>query len=94
MPKILVISTPTTEHDDAVTLEELVEPEHFESPHHAAQLIERVGWAVSDAKNVEDHHAAPPEAQDQGVPSDVEDLWNLTGPAMTQGAVEGVRPRA
>jgi hypothetical protein len=88
MPKIMVISTPTTEHDDAVTLEEVVEPEHFESPHHAAQLIERVGWAVTDAKNAEDH-AAPPEVQDHGVPPDAVDLWNLTGPAMTQGAVSG-----
>ena len=84
MPKILVISTPTTEQHDAVTLEEVVEPEHFESPHHAAQLIERVGWAVSDAKNTEDH-AAPPEAQEHEAPQDVEDLRNLTGPAMTQG---------
>jgi len=92
MPKIMVISTPTSEHDDAVTLEELVEPEHFESPHHAAQLIERVGWAVSDAKDAEDH-VAPPDADDPafveglGSPPDAEDLWNLTGPAMTQGAV-------
>jgi hypothetical protein len=86
MPKILVISTPTTEQHDAVTLEEVVEPEHFESPHHAAQLIERVGWAVTDAKQAEGH-AAPSEAQEHEVPQDVEDLWNLTGPAMTQGAV-------
>ena len=84
MPKIMVISTPTTKQVNAVTLEETVEPEHFESPHHAAQLIERVGWAVSDAKNTEDH-AAPPEAQEHEAPQDVEDLWNLTGPAMTQG---------
>src|SRR4051794_2897069 len=80
MPKILVISTPTTERDDAVTLEELVEPEHFESPHHAAQLIERVGWAVSDAKNAEDVELSPDV---EGAP-DAEDLWSLTGLALAQ----------
>ena len=71
MPKIMVISRPTTEHDDAVTLEEVVEPEHFESPHHAAQLIERVGWAVTDAKDAEDI-GAPPHEEDLGASPDAE----------------------
>jgi hypothetical protein len=53
MPKITVTSKPTTEVDAAVTLDETVEPEHLESEHHAAQLIERVGWAVTDAKDAE-----------------------------------------
>jgi hypothetical protein len=83
MPKIMVISTPTTEQVNAVTLEETVEPEHFESPHHAAQLIERVGWAVADAKDAED---LVPSPDAEGVP-DAEDLWSLTGPALTQGPV-------
>jgi hypothetical protein len=85
MPKILVISTPTTEQDDAVTLEEVVEPEHFESPHHAAQLIERVGWAVTDAKDAEDVGGAP-DAEDVGGAPDAEDLWSLTGLGVTQSA--------
>jgi hypothetical protein len=29
-------------------------PEHMASNHHAAQLLERVGWAVTDAKEAED----------------------------------------
>lgn len=89
MPKILVITAPTKEKDNAVTLEEVVEPEHFESPHHAAQLIERVGWAVADAKHaedarasVEDTGASPDEA---GASPNAEDLWGLTGPALTEG---------
>jgi hypothetical protein len=85
MPKILVISTPTTEHDNTVTLEEVVEPEHFESPHHAAQLIERVGWAVTDAKDAEDVESSP-DAEDVEASPNAEDLWNLTGLALTQGA--------
>jgi len=94
MPKIMVISTPTTEHDNAVTLEEVVEPVHFESPHHAAQLIERVGWAVTDAKDAEDLGGSPDadedplgtDADDLGASPDAEDLWSLTGLALTQDA--------
>jgi hypothetical protein len=83
MPKIMVISTPTNEQANAVTLEETVEPVHFESPHHAAQLIERVGWAVADAKDAEDVEPSPDE---EAVP-DAEDLWSLTGLALPQGPV-------
>jgi hypothetical protein len=53
MPTIIVMSTSTTEHDSAITLQEDVQPVHLASGHHAAQLIERVGWAVSDAKSAE-----------------------------------------
>jgi hypothetical protein len=91
MPKILVITAPTKEKDNAVTLEEVVEPEHFESPHHAAQLIERVGWAVTDAKRAEDIAASPEDADvspgDAGDSPNAEDLWSLTGPALIEGRV-------
>jgi hypothetical protein len=50
MPTIIVMSTPTPEHESAVTLREDVQPAHLASGHHAAQLMERVGWAVSDAE--------------------------------------------
>jgi hypothetical protein len=53
MPTIIVMSTSTTEHDGAITLREDVQPAHLASGHHAAQLIERVGWAVTDAKDTE-----------------------------------------
>lgn len=53
MPTIIIMSTPTTEHDSSVTLREDVQPQHLSSEHHAAQLIERVGWAVTDAKDAE-----------------------------------------
>jgi hypothetical protein len=89
MPKILVITAPTDEKDDAITLEEVVEPEHFESPHHAAQLIERVGWAVTDAKHAEDARASVEDAgaspDEAGASPDAEALWSLTGPALSEG---------
>jgi hypothetical protein len=53
MPTIIVISNESAEHDSAVVLSENVQPEHFASGHHADQLIERLGWAVSDAKEAE-----------------------------------------
>jgi hypothetical protein len=54
MPAIIVQSNGSTEQDTHVILYEDVQPEHLASDHHAAQLIERVGWAVSEAKDAED----------------------------------------
>jgi hypothetical protein len=54
MPEIIVKSNASTEQDSIVTLSEDVQPEHLASQHHAAQLIERVGWAVTDAKDAEE----------------------------------------
>jgi hypothetical protein len=52
MPKIIILS----EHTDGerrVTLEERVIPAHLEDDHSAAQLVERLGWAILDAEQVE-----------------------------------------
>ena len=54
MPEIIVTSNASTEQDSTVTLSEDVQPEHLASQHHAAQLIERVGWAVTEAKDAEE----------------------------------------
>jgi hypothetical protein len=59
MPTIIVMSNESTDQDSAVMLSENVQPEHLASNHHRAQLIERVGWAVSDAKEVEDTWPRP-----------------------------------
>jgi hypothetical protein len=62
MPTIIVQSNPSTEQDStaAIILLEDVQPEHLASDHHAAQLIERVGWAVTDAQEAEaEEHPAP-----------------------------------
>jgi len=39
--------------EGAVTLRERVSIEDFESEHFATQLVERLGWAVGDADEVE-----------------------------------------
>jgi hypothetical protein len=54
MPAIIVQSNGTIQQDTNVLLYEDVQPEHLASDHHAAQLIERLGWAVSEAKDAED----------------------------------------
>ncbi len=54
MPTIIVMSNGGVDVDSAVLLSEDIQPEHLASEHHAAQLIERVGWAVTDAKDAEE----------------------------------------
>jgi hypothetical protein len=53
VPTIIVISNESTDRDSVVVLSENIQPEHLSSEHHATQLIERVGWAVTDAKEAE-----------------------------------------
>jgi hypothetical protein len=59
VPTIIVMSNETADHDSAVVLTENIQPEHLSSEHHAAQLIERVGWAVTDAKEAEAETVGP-----------------------------------
>jgi hypothetical protein len=59
MPTIIVISNESEQHDSTVVLAENVQPEHLASDHHAGQLVERLGWAVTDAKEAEAEQAGP-----------------------------------
>jgi hypothetical protein len=54
MPTIIVMSNGSVDQDSSVVLSENIQPEHLADSHHAAQLVERVGWAVGDAKEAED----------------------------------------
>ena len=54
MPQIIVMADRSRDRGkDAVMLKERVNVADFESDHFAAQLVERLGWAVSDANDVE-----------------------------------------
>ena len=53
MARIIVTTDPTDHPDDPVLLDERVYPVHLASDHGAAQLIERLGWAISDAESTE-----------------------------------------
>src|SRR5947209_7035379 len=54
MPQIIVTADASSKKDDsAVLLRERINVSDLESDHFAAQLVERLGWAVSDAHEVE-----------------------------------------
>lgn len=55
MPQIIVMADRTDAREDApVMLKERVNVSDFESDHFAAQLVERLGWAVADARDLEE----------------------------------------
>jgi hypothetical protein len=54
MPQIIVTADRgSTQDDSAVMLRERINVSDFDSDHFAAQLVERLGWAVSDADEAE-----------------------------------------
>ncbi len=63
MPQIIVkVDRSGDRGEGAVMLRERVNVADFESDHFAAQLVERLGWAVNDAHEVEQEPAPEPEA--------------------------------
>ena len=53
MARIIVTTDPRTDHAAPVLLDESVYSMHLDNEHNSAQLIERVGWAISDAENTQ-----------------------------------------
>jgi hypothetical protein len=54
MPKIIVTADGTTDQENgAVMLRERINVTDFESDHFATLLVERLGWAVGDAAELE-----------------------------------------
>ena len=53
MARIIVTTDAGRRIDAPVLLDERVCPEHLSDDHAAAQLIERLGWAVTDADAAE-----------------------------------------
>jgi hypothetical protein len=53
MPQILVTADRTDGRETVVLLQERVIPSDLESDHFSARLVERVGWALVDADEVE-----------------------------------------
>ena len=66
MPRILVTTDGSDEREKAVVLQERVIPSDLESDHFSAQLVERVGWALADADEIE-HHSPTPAPRDLGL---------------------------
>lgn len=53
MARIIVTADPIADHDAPVLLDERVYAIHLDNDHNAGQLIERLGWAISDAENTQ-----------------------------------------
>jgi hypothetical protein len=56
MPRIIVITDPPSAPsvtDASVLLDEHVHSVHLSSEHAAAQLVERIAWAIGDAERLE-----------------------------------------
>lgn len=53
MARIIVTADPTQADDPPVLLEESVSSVHLSTGHAAAQLVERLAWAITDAEDTE-----------------------------------------
>jgi hypothetical protein len=53
MARVIVTTDPTEHHEPAVLLDEHAYSIHLDDDHTAAQLIERIGWAITDAEGNE-----------------------------------------
>lgn len=61
MPQILVVADPPQDSPSTVVYRERISTADLESDHFSGQLVERVGWAVLDADQLEhkEDRAAP-----------------------------------
>jgi hypothetical protein len=66
MPQILIV-TDSPQTSGEVVYRERVASEDLRSSHFAGQLVERVGWAVGDASQLE--HRAEIRSRDAGAPT-------------------------
>jgi hypothetical protein len=68
MPRVIVTTDPVPAQlaDAPVLLDEHVHSVHLSTGHAAAQLVERIAWAISDAEDVEgarSHRTQRPDRQ-------------------------------
>jgi hypothetical protein len=60
MPEILVTTNSRDDGELVVLLQEQIGLVDLESDHYSAQLIERLGWALVDADDLEEASAGEP----------------------------------
>jgi hypothetical protein len=54
MPRVIVTTDPAGRPDEpAVLLDEQIQTVHLSTGHAAAQLVERIAWAISDAEDLD-----------------------------------------
>jgi hypothetical protein len=83
MPRVIVTTDPDSPTDAVATLDELVLPTNLNDDRDAAALIERLGWAISDAADAE-ADATPATAQPSA----------SAGQATSVAATRSRRPRS
>jgi hypothetical protein len=59
MPRIIVTTDPSERGHDPVLLDERVHSVHLSTDHAAAQLVERLAWAINDAERAERAKGTP-----------------------------------
>lgn len=59
MAQILIVADPPGEAASTVVYRERIAGADLESSHFSGQLVERVGWAVRDADQLEQHNRLP-----------------------------------
>jgi hypothetical protein len=79
MPQILVVTEDSQETAHTVVYRERVALSDLESDHFSGQLVERVGWAVHDANQIE-HDGAEREIPLRPGPARAPDLRHRTAP--------------
>jgi hypothetical protein len=62
MPRILVVASQPKRDDAPVLLDEWVAPLHLSDGHAADQLVERLGWALADAEELETVSRTTPQS--------------------------------
>ncbi len=53
MARIIVMANTQGSEDQRILLDEAVCPAHMSDEHTASQLLERLGWAVTDAERTQ-----------------------------------------
>jgi hypothetical protein len=53
LPRLIVRAETGSDRDDAIVHDERVLATNLDNEHSSAQLIERVGWALEDAEQLE-----------------------------------------
>jgi hypothetical protein len=59
MPRILIVTDSTEDSGEVVYAEQVV-PAHLQSEHSGRLLVERLGWALEDARRAERHRVDTP----------------------------------
>jgi hypothetical protein len=53
LPRVMVVTDPNDGEPPRTLMDEFVDPVHLESEHSADAFVERLGWAIVDARDEE-----------------------------------------